>query len=60
MRILTVNELAGFTSSELVSIYFQVGKHLAGTRRCSLERLAVEQTRANIRFVLARRHRTPR
>jgi hypothetical protein len=26
----------------------------------SPERLAVEQTLANIRFVLARRHRTPR
>lgn len=60
MRILTVTELASFTSHELLSIYFHLGQPLVGTRTGSLERLAVEQTRANIRLVLAQRHRTPR
>ena len=60
MRVLTVNELAGFTVRELMSIRFQVEKQLVGTGMRSPERLAVEQTLANISFVLARRHLTPR
>lgn len=59
MRVLTITELAGFTARELMSIYQQVGKQLPGTRMCSARRLAIEQTLANIRFVLARRHRAP-
>lgn len=60
MRVITVAELVGWTPRELCSLYFHVGKHLVGTRMGSPERLAVEQTLANIRFVLARRHRTRR
>ena len=59
MRIITVSELAGLTARELSALYFHVGKHLVGTRMGSPERLEVEQTLANIRFVLARRHLTP-
>jgi hypothetical protein len=46
-----------FTPRELCSLYFQVGKHLVGTRMDSPERLPVEQTLANIRLVLARRQK---
>jgi hypothetical protein len=60
MRVITVAELAGFTPRELMSLYFQVGNQLMGTRLGSPERFAVEQTLANIRFVLAWHHRTPR
>ncbi len=59
MRVIPVTELAGLTGRELMALYFQVGKCLPGTRMLSPERLIVEQTLANIRFVLARRHRTP-
>ncbi len=60
MQVITVAKLVGFTPRELCSPYFHVGKHLVATRMGSPERLAVEQTLANIRFVLARRHLTPR
>jgi len=60
MKVISVTELSSWTPRELCSLYFQVGKHLVGTRMGSPERLAVEQTLANIRWVLARRHRTPR
>ena len=57
MRIITVAELAGLTGRQLASLYFQVGKRLTGTRMCSPERHAVEQSLANIRYVMAWRHR---
>jgi len=60
MKVISVTELSSWTPRELCSLYFQVGKHLVGTRMGSPERLAVEQTLANIRFVLARKHRAPR
>lgn len=60
MRVITVSELAGFTPRELISLYFQVSNQLVGTEKGSPERFAVEQTMANIRFVLARRHLTLR
>jgi len=60
MKVISVAELSGWTPRELCSLYFQVGKHLVGTRTGSPERQAVEQTLANIRWVLARKHRTPR
>lgn len=60
MRIITVSELAGLSGHQLARLYFQVGKQLVGTRMYSPERRAVEETLANIRFVMARRHRTPR
>ncbi len=56
----TVAELAGWAARELMSIYFQGGKHLVGTPMGSPEGLAVEHTLANIRFVLPRRRRMPR
>ena len=59
MNILTVTELARFTARELMAIRFQIEKRLPGTRMFSAERFAIEQSLANIRFVLARRHRTP-
>lgn len=60
MKVISVAELSGWSPRELCSLYFQVGKHLVGTRMGSPERRAVEDTLANIRFVLARKHRTPR
>jgi hypothetical protein len=60
MEVISVAELSGWAPRELMSLYFQVGKQLVGTRMGSLERLAVEQTLANIRWVVARRHHTPR
>ena len=60
MQVISVAELAGWSPRELCSLYFQVGKQLVGTRMGSPERVAVEQTLANIRWVLARKHRMPR
>jgi hypothetical protein len=60
MQILTVTELAALTPLELVRLYNRIGSGLPGTRMGSPERRAIELTLANIRYVLARRHRTPR
>ena len=51
---LTVSELAGLNARELMALYHQVGRRLPQTRLLSPERLAVEQSLANIRFTLAR------
>jgi hypothetical protein len=53
MKVMSVAELALLTPRELCLLYFQVGKHLVGTRAGPPERLAVERTLANIRRVLA-------
>jgi hypothetical protein len=60
MRVITVVELVGLNARELRALYFKVGQELPGTRPGSPERLAVEQSLANIRLVLARRHPAPR
>lgn len=60
MRILTVTELAALTPLQLVRLYNRTGSCLPGTRMCSPERWAIEQSLANIRWVLARRHLLPR
>ena len=60
MRVITVYELTGLNARELMTLYFRVGQQLPGTRMGSPERLAVEQSLANIRLVLARRRPTPR
>jgi hypothetical protein len=52
MKVISVAELSGWTPRELCTLYFQVGKQLVGTRMGSPERFAVEQTLANIRWVL--------
>jgi hypothetical protein len=60
MKVMSVAELSMWSPLELARLYQYVGKCLPGTRMGSPERQTVEQTLANIRFVLARKHRTPR
>lgn len=60
MKILTVTELAKLTPLQLARLYQEVGKGLPYTRLQTPERRAIEESLANIRFVVARRHVRPR
>ena len=60
MRLMiSVYELAGLNRRELMALYVRVQQELAATRPGTVERLAVEQSLANIRLMLQRRRPAP-